>query len=205
MSLRKASLIGLLIVAVILLVFSLPAPRPAEAQQPTGSVPTVTGTPVGATVSVDPSLEQIDVYSGPSTYLYPAIGILLTGESAPAIGRSRNDNNWIEIRYQGVPGSVAWVYGPYVSLLRGGDLPLVDSPPTPTPISTPTINPTLVAAFIPAGTATRLATFTPPAQLSIPTFVDQSGRPSGIPVGLLIFGLAFVGVIGAIISFLRGR
>ncbi len=205
MSLRKISLFGLLAAAVILLILSLPAQGPAAAQQPTGSVPTVTGTPIGATVSVDPSLEQIDVYSGPSTYLYPAIGILLTGDSAPAIGRSRNDPNWIEIRYEGVPGSTAWVYGPYVSLLRGGDLPLVDSPPTPTPISTPTINPTLVAAFIPAGTATRLATFTPPAPVSIPTFVDQSGRNSGIPVGLLIFGLAFVGVLGAIISFLRGR
>ncbi len=202
---RKISLIGILALAAMLLMLSLPQPHPAEAQQPTGSVPTVTGTPGGATVSVDPSLEQIDVYSGPSTYLYPAIGILLTGEFAPAIGRSRNDPDWIEIRYPGVPGSVGWVYGPYVSLLRGSDLPLVDSPPTPTPISTPTINPTLVAAYIPAGTATRLSTFTPAAPVSIPTFVDRAPRAVGIPVGLLIFGLVFVGVIGGIISFLRGR
>lgn len=205
MSFRKIGLIGLLLAVIVFLALSMPTQKPASAQQPTGSVPTVTGTPLGAMVSVDPSLEQIDVYSGPSTYLYPAIGVLLTGESVPALGRSRNDNNWIEIRYEGVMGSIGWVYGPYVSLSRGSDLPLLDSPPTPTPISTPTINPTLVAAFIPAGTATRLATFTPPAPLSVPTFVDQSQRASGIPVGLLIFGLAFVGVIGAIISFLRGR
>ena len=45
--------------------------HPAHAQQPTGSIPTVTGTPSGPMVSVDPSLGQIRVYAGPSSFNYP--------------------------------------------------------------------------------------------------------------------------------------
>src|SRR5512146_1550684 len=82
--------------------------RVVVAQQPTGSIPTVTGTPVGPTVSVDPSLEQIDVYAGPSTFSYPPIGVLLTGVKVPALGRARGDANWIMIRYEGVPGAGGW-------------------------------------------------------------------------------------------------
>jgi uncharacterized protein YraI len=174
------------------------------AQQPTGSVATVTGTPPGAVVRVDLSLEQIEVYAGPSTYLYPAVGVMLAGQEAPAIGRSV-DQNWIQIYYPGVPGSVAWVYALYVSLNRGGSLPILESPPTPTPASTPTIDPTLAAAFIAPETATRLPTFTEPAPLVLPSFVDQSTDANRIPIGLLIFGFGFVGGLGAFISFLRGR
>lgn len=176
----------------------------AHAQQPTGSVPTVTGTPPGAFVKVDLSLEQIEVYAGPSTYLYPAIGVMLAGQEAPALGRSV-DQNWIQIYYPGVPGSVAWVYALYVSLTRGGSLPIIEPPPTPTPASTPTIDPTLAAAFIAPETPTRMPTYTAPAPLVIPTFVDQSLHTNRIPIGLLIFGFGFIGVLGAFISFLRGR
>lgn len=190
----------------IALVLSLPSRPPVLAQQPTGSVPTVTGTPAGPMVVVDPSLEQIDVYAGPSSYNYPAIGVLLTGVRVPALGRARDDANWIMIHYDGVPDSIGWVYALYVSLIGGGStLPLVDAPPTPTPASTPTINPTLAAAFIPAQAATSLPTFTPPPPLAVPTFVEQTQHPSRIPIGLLIFGFAVVGALGTIISFLRGR
>ena len=189
------------------LVISMPSQTPVTAQQPTGSIPTVTGTPSGPQVSVDPSLEQIDVYAGPSSFNYPAIGVLLTGLSAPALGRARGNDNWIMIRYEGVPGSVGWVYALYVSLTNtnGVELPLIDIPPTPTPASTPTINPTLAAAFIPVENATRLPTFTPPAPLAVPTFVDQTQRLGRIPIGLLIIGFVIVGTLGTIISFLRGR
>lgn len=176
----------------------------AHAQQPTGSVPTVTGTAPGAFIRVDQSLDQIEVYAGPSTYLYPAIGVMLAGQEAPALGRSV-DQNWIQIYYPGVPGSVAWVYGLYVSLTRGGSLPIIESPPTPTPASTPTIDPTLAAAFIAPETPTRLPTYTAPAPLVIPTFVDPSLQANRIPIGLLIFGFGFIGALGAFISFLRGR
>lgn len=209
MQVCKFILLTILLMGGTLLALSIPFPTPAAAQQPTGSIPTVTGTPGGPMVSVDPSLQQIDVYAGPSSFNYPAIGVLLTGIRVPALGRARDDSNWIMIRYEGVPGSIGWVYALYVSLLGGPGgsaiLPLIDSPSTPTPASTPTINPTLAAAFIAPQAATRLPTYTAPAPLAIPTFTGQVQRPSRIPVGLLIFGFLFIGALGVVISFLRGR
>lgn len=204
---RKFLFVSLLAMGGLSLALSIPSRSPVIAQQPTGSIPTVTGTPSGPMVFVDPSLGQIDVYAGPSSFNYPAIGVLLTGVHVPALGRARGDDNWIMIRYDGVPGSIGWVYALYVSLTGtgGSELPRIDIPPTPTPASTPTINPTLAAAFIPAENATRLPTYTPVAPLAIPTFVDQTQHPSRIPVGLLIFGFVIVGVLGTLISFLRGR
>lgn len=183
----------------------VPAHNIASAQQPTGSVPTVTGTVSGPSVTVYADLEQIEVYAGPSTYLYPAVGVLLAGQSVPALGRGR-DADWIQVFYPGVPGSNAWVYAPYVRISPGARLQTIEAPPTPTPFSTPTIDPTLAAAFIAPETPTRLPTFTPPAQIIIPTFVDEeSDQTNRIPVGLLIFSLGFVGSLGVLISFLRGR
>jgi hypothetical protein len=203
----KSLLVLIPVLLTLVLLIGAPIQARVAAQQPTGSVPTVTGTPLGATVSVDPSLEQIDVYAGPSTFNYPPIGVLLTGVKVPALGRARGDQNWIMIRYEGVPGAVGWVYALYVSLSGAGEqgLPLVDVPPTPTPLFTPTIDPTLVAAYLPGqGGATPLPTFTAPAPLAVPTFVDAQ-QTSRIPIGLLIFGFAVVGALGTTISFLRGR
>jgi hypothetical protein len=202
-------MLALVLPALLLLVLavSMPLQQQALAQQPTGSIATVTGTPSGPTVSVDPSLGLIDVYAGPGMFNYPAIGILLTGARYPALARARGDDNWIMIRYEGVPGNVAWVYALYVSLsgAQGNPLPLIDIPPTPTPALTPTIDPTLVAAYLPAENATRMPTFTAAAPLAIPTFVGASQQAGRIPVGLLIFGFAVVGALGTMISFLRGR
>lgn len=176
------------------------------AQQPTGSVPTVTGTPAGPIVKVDQSIPQIRVYAGPSSFDYPAIGVLLANETAPAIGRARDREDWIQIRYPGVPGAIGWVYGLYVSLSPGALLPIVDLPPTPTPLSTPTINPTLEAAFIGQLTPTRLPTFTPPPPLDLPSFDEPVSAPTAnVPAGLLILGLGLFGFFGAVISYLRGR
>jgi len=173
------------------------------AQQPTGSIPTVTGTPSGVIVAVYLDLAQIKVYSGPSTYLYPAIGVLLAGQEVPAFGLSE-DGNWIQIDYPGVVDSVAWVYAPYVSIKKTGNLPVLKSPPTPTPASTPTINPTLAAAFIAPVTATRLPTFTAPAPMAYSPFEEADPNTGQVPMGFLIFGFGFVGALGALISFLRG-
>ena len=192
----------------VVLTFYSPMQPSVHAQQPTGSIPTVTGTPAGAIVALylDADHPQENVYSGPSIYLYPAIGVLLAGQEVPAYGYSE-DKNWIQIYYPGVPNSVAWVYAPYVKIVKIGQLPVLDAPPTPTPASTPviSINPTLVAAFITPVIPTRLPTFTPPAPLSIATFVDDESNANQIPIGLLIFGFGFVGAFGAIISFLRGK
>lgn len=182
----------------------LSSPSDVSAQQPTGSIPTVTGTPSGMVVRVNLDLNVISVYSGPSSYLYPAIGVLLKGQQVPAFGISE-DGNWIQVYYPGVPDSAAWVYGPYVTIIKTGRLPVLDAPATPTPASTPTINPTLAAAFIAPVTPTRLPTFTPPAPLIVPTFLPDTSAISRVPMGLLILGLGFIGIFGTIISFLRGR
>ncbi|NUQ86469.1 MAG: hypothetical protein HUU11_17320 [Anaerolineales bacterium] len=200
----------LLFVALFLALLALglfsPRNDVALAQQPTGSVPTVTGTPEGPIVKVDPSLDFIYVHAGPSSFDYPRIGVMLANETAPALGRARDRLDWIQIYYPGVPGSRGWVYGLYVGLSPGAFLPLLDIPPTPTAVSTPTINPTLEAAFIGQLTPTRLPTFTPPPPLDLPSFNDPvAAENPGLPTGLLILGLGLFGFFGAVISYLRGR
>lgn len=197
--------LGSIVIGLGIITLVLPVQSVAIAQQPTGSVPTVTGTTSGPVVTVFADLEQIEVYAGPSTYLYPAVGVLLAGQSVPALGRGP-EPDWIQVFYPGVPGSKAWVYAPYVRISPGARLQLVEAPPTPTPFSTPTINPTLAAAFIPLETPTRLPTFTPPVEVIVPTFVEDAGDPRNrIPIGLVIFSLGFIGGMGVLISYLRGR
>ncbi|MBI2331700.1 MAG: hypothetical protein HYU84_06000 [Chloroflexi bacterium] len=201
-------LVAFLLMAILGLwaAFYTPAQSTVIAQQPTGSIPTVTGTPAGmiVRVNIDLNFEIVKVYAGPSSYLYPSVGVVLMGQEIPALGISE-DENWIQIYYPGVPGSAAWVYGPYVTIIKTGRLPEVSAPNTPTPASTPTINPTLAAAFIDPVTPTRLPTFTPPPELVVPTFLPNLDTSNRVPVGLLIIGLGFIGAFGTLISFLRGR
>ena len=194
------------VIGIILLGLFDPSQPLVLAQQPTGSIATVTGTPEGPLVTVDQSIPVIRVYAGPSSFDYPPIGVLLGNESAPAIGRARDREDWIQIRYAGVPGAIGWVYGLYVSLSPGALLPLVEIPSTPTPFATPTINPTLEAAFIGQQTPTRLPTFTPPPPLDLPSFNEAPNTSAtSVPTGLLILGLGLFGFMGAMISYLRGR
>lgn len=205
MSSYKLRLIFIVSTVFVGLVSALYSPNTLSvlAQQPTGSIPTVTGTPSGMIVAVNLDIELVNVYSGPSLYLYPSIGILLKGQEVPAFGISE-DGDWIQVSYQGVAGSVAWVYGPYVTIKKTGKLPVLEAPATPTPASTPTIDPTLVAAFVTPVAPTRLPTFTQPAPLVIATFLDDAATTNRVPLGLLIFGLGFIGGFGTLISFLRG-
>src|SRR3990172_1038017 len=201
----KLMLFGWVATALTVITLNVPVQSGAMAQQPTGSVATVTGTISGPFVTVYADLAKVEVYAGPSTYLYPAVGILLAGQSVPALGRGP-EPDWIQVLYPGVPGSKAWVYAPYVRISPGARLQTVEAPPTPTPFSTPTIDPTLAAAFIAPETPTRLSTFTPPAEIIIPTFVNEDANQTNrIPMGLLIFSLGFIGAMGVLISFLRGR
>lgn len=205
---RKVRIAILLTVmaAVLALGFLIPEALPVLAQQPTGSIPTVTGTPEGPTIRVDSSLQQIRVYAGPSSFDYPAIGVLLANESAPALARAEGRDDWIQIRYAGVPGSVGWVYALYVRISPGALLPRIDVPATPTPASTPTIDPTLEAVYLAQQTPTRLPTFTPPPPLELPSFAEESeSQARGVPAGLLILSLGLFGFLGAVISYLRGR
>src|SRR5512134_1682868 len=125
------------VIGIILLGLFNPDKPLVLAQQPTGSVATVTGTPVGPVITVDQSIPVIRVYAGPSSFDYPSIGVLLGNETAPAIGRAEERPDWIQISYLGVLNSVGWVYGPYVKLSPGALLPFVEVPATPTPIATP--------------------------------------------------------------------
>lgn len=164
---------------------------------------TVTGTPSGPMILVP---EQVNVRTGPGVN-YPQVGILIAGQTAPALGRSPG-GDWLQIAYPGVPGNVAWVYAAFVVLqsFQPGGLPVVEPPPTPTPRITATIDPTLAAQFnLGQATATRLPTFTsaPPLPESTHAPATDNGG-GGFPPILAILGLLVVGLFGVVISFLRG-
>jgi len=200
---RRLTFYVLLLAGVLTLILNAPATLKVAAQQPTGSIPTVTGTPGGPYITVIYD-GPMNVRAGPSAFNYPTIGVLMPLATAPALGRSPG-GEWILIRFPGVPGDVGWVYSPYVQLPVGFSLPVVEAPPTATPLTTPTIDPTLAARFIPQFTPTRLPTFTPPGPLVIPTYEVVGSQAGGVPLGLVIVLLALIGSFGALISFLRGR
>ena len=173
------------------------------AASPPAQDATVTSTPTGPKILVP---DQVNVRLGPGTD-YDQVGVLNSGQEAPAIGRSPG-GDWIMITYAGVPGNVAWVYSPLVTLVNLGAevLPIVEPPPTPTPRITPTIDPTLASQFnLGAGLATRLPTYTPAPEAVYPTFEPGSSSRSGIPPILPIAALVIVGTFGLLISVLRGR
>ena len=171
-------------------------------QQPTVSIPTVTGTPKGPTAIVysDPE-DQINVRSGPDVF-YPKVGVLINRQEVPALAKTEG-GTWVKIVYPGVAEGVAWVYAPYLRIT--GELPVVPKPPTPTPETTPTIDPTLASQFISEIPPTRKPTFTPPPPLIVPTYeaVPLASGTGGLPSGFIILGLVSVGIFGLIVSFLR--
>ena len=173
-------------------------------QQPTVAIPTVTGTPVGPYIIVvsDPE-DQINVRSGPGTD-YPLIGVLLNRQQVPALGKTAG-GTWVLIVYPGAENGQGWVYAPLVQLY--GDVPVVEIPPTPTPLVTPTIDPTLASQFVVDLPPTRMPTFTAPPPLAIPTFPAEEvpTGAGGLPMGFVISGLVVVGFFGLVISLLRRR
>ncbi len=198
----KLGLWSLLLIGITGLFWALPAGTPVAAQQPTGSIPTVTGTPEGPFITVN-NPDGANVRAGPSSYDYAPIGFLVDGETAPALGRSPGQE-WIQIIYLGAPGGVGWVYAPLVSL-SPGFLSIIEPPPTATPRVTPTINPTYAAAFQIDMTPTRLPTFTPAPPLATLSFPVEAGTGPRVPMGFVILALALLGILGAVISFVRGR
>lgn len=173
------------------------------AASPLAQEVTVTSTPTGPKILVP---DQVNVRLGPGTD-YDQVGVLNSGQEAPAIGRSPG-GDWIMITYPGVSGNVAWVYSPLVTLLNLGaeSLPIIEPPPTPTPRITPTIDPTLASQFnLGAGLATRLPTFTPAPGVVYPTFEAADRSRSAIPPILPIAGLVIIGAFGLLLSVLRGR
>jgi hypothetical protein len=203
----KSGYLGIILFIVILSIlttaFSWAGRYDYQIQIPTVSIPTVTGTPSGAIAIVTMEQDQINVRSGPSTD-YPTVGVLIAGQQVPALGRSVG-GDWVQIAYPGVPGGVAWVYSPLVELV--GSVSVVEPPPTPTPRTTPTVDPTLAAQFIIEIPPTRLPTFTPPGPLVLPATPSSglSGSATRVPMGMVIVGMGVIGLFGLLITFLRGR
>lgn len=203
--LRPIVFIVLLVSILLILWFDQSVYANPLAQQPTGSIPTVTSTPRGPYVIVNALTAndtQINVRAGPSA-LTEKVGVLLVDQEANALGRF---GDWVQIEYLGAPGNKAWVYGNYVTIF-GGDLPLVEPPPTSTPNMTQTVDPTLAAQFLITPVATRLPTFTEAPPLEIPTFetgVENSGI-GGVPMGLIIVGLGALGLFLGVIALISGR
>jgi len=167
----------------------------AATDTPGGPAPFITVLDVG-----EPA---INVRTGPSTVYYPIIGQLTIGTTAQALGKSPS-SVWIQISYPSAPGGVGWVYAANVSL-SPGFLPIVEPPPTATPVATQTFDPTLAAAFIVQPTSTRLPTYTPSAPLVIPTFSNDPSPSGGFPTGIVIVASALIGSVVLLISFLGRR
>jgi hypothetical protein len=193
---------GVGFILVIALMFTIPAKAGNPPLVPAAPVATETSSPVGTYIIVNSDMDLINVRSAPDP-LSSKIGVLLSGQRVPADGKY---SVWILIEYPGVQGGVGWIYAPYVTIY-GGELPVVEPPPTPTVLYTATIDATLAAQFIVTPEPSRLPTFTLPPAIVIPTYpADVILHGAGnIPIGLIIVGLAALGIFLGFISFVRGR
>lgn len=207
MSFRKnlISLCTLILLSIgFLSVLSMPEIS-VQAQQPTGSIPTVTGTPKGPTAKIKIGIteDRVNVRSGPSV-LYPLIGVILLGAEVPVVGRSAG-GDWLVVEYPGVQGGIGWVWANYMDV-SAGELVVIENPPSPEPQTTITIDPTMAAQFVTTPIATRLPTFTEPAPLQIPTYSSSTGQSiGGIPIGLVIIVLAGMGILLGLFTLLQSR
>lgn len=148
--------------------------------------------------------EPINVRGGPSTVYYPIVGRVSPGDVLPALGVSPG-REWVQVAFPSAPGGVGWVYAAYVTI-SGGELRVVEPPPTQTPIATATINPTFAAAFIFQPTPSRVPTFTPPPPLEVPQFTESAPvRSNGLPPGAVAGGLIFIAAVIFLISLVLGK
>jgi hypothetical protein len=170
------------------------------AQEPTPTTSLTTG--LFITVITDEP--QINVRLGPSSTIYPIVGTLLKGATAPALGRSQG-GDWIQIEFPSAPGGKGWVYSPLVQVSPPGNLPIAEPPPTPPQPATSTIDPTLAAQFVVEPTSTRLPTFTPhPSLTPMATFATKSTIANdSVPLATIIIALAILGFVGFLLSLIR--
>lgn len=167
--------------------------------------PTQTPAPTtGLFITVITDEPQINVRLGPSSTVYPVVGILLQGATAPALGRSQG-GDWIQIEFPSAPDGVGWVYSPLVQVSPPGNLIIVPPPPTPLGPATSTVDPTLAAQFVVEPTSTRLPTFTPhPSITPIATFTSTSSSINdSVPLATIIIAFAILGFIGFLLSLTR--
>ncbi|HCB00847.1 MAG TPA: hypothetical protein DEP19_00550 [Anaerolineae bacterium] len=167
--------------------------------------PTQTPAPTtGLFITVITDEPQINVRLGPSSTVYPIVGILLQGATAPALGRSQG-GDWIQIEFPSAPDGVGWVYSPLVQVSPPGNLIIVPPPPTPLGPATSTVDPTLAAQFVVEPTSTRLPTFTPqPSMTPLATFTSTSSSINdSVPLATIIIAFAILGFIGFLLSLIR--
>ena len=143
--------------------------------------------------------EPINVRSGPGTVFYPIIGQLQPGDIVPALGVSPG-REWVQISFAGGVNGIGWIYASFVTI-SGGELQIAEPPPTPTPLISATVDPTLAAAFIVQPTLTRMPTFTPPPPLEIPEYTDTADTRSSGATGIFIVILVVIGTLGLTASF----
>lgn len=196
---------------VILLRFSAPSSTVVLAQEPTATnTPQVSVAGIFITVLSDEPFANIRL--GPSSTIYPKVGRLFPGETAPALGRSPG-GDWIQIEiisnpnqeFVAAPNNRGWVYSALVQV-SPGTLQIVEPPPTPVPPATATIDPTLAAQFNILPTSTRLPTFTPPPSLVAPlyTLTTVSTDSDSIPLAVIIMSLGSFGIVSFVGSlFIR--
>jgi len=184
-------------ISLFLAILNASNPTFVLAQQPTE-------TPVssGLFITVVTDEPQINVRMGPSSTIYPIVGTLITGSTAPAIGRSQG-GDWIQIEFPSAPGGKGWVYSPLVEVSPPGNLQVMEAPPTPVPPATSTIDPTLAAQFVIQPTSTRLPTFTPAPTLPIVTFEEKLTTGNQIPWASIIIALFVLGLVGFLLSLIR--
>ena len=197
----KLVLVAVLILSAVIVFGSSKFVTNVQAQFPTVSIPTVTGSPQGPfVVVIGAEDEPANIRTGPNA-TYPKVGIMITGQTAPALGYY---GNYIQIVYPAAPGGKGWIYIPKAQLLNG-PVPLIEPPATQTPSITNTIDPTLAAQFSVEQKTTQLPTFTEPPPLLIPTFQEVSTNtvPGGLPIGFVIIILFGLGLFLALISLLR--
>lgn len=155
-------------------------------------------TPSGVYITVTYT-DPINVRGGPSTVHYPIVGQLFPGDILPALGVSPK-REWVQVAYPDAPGGTGWVYAIYVSV-SGGELLVVETPSTPTPLVTATIDATLAAAFNFQPTPSRMPTFTPPPPLTVPQFTEVSTpRRTMVAPGIFVVALVLLGALGLLIS-----
>ena len=185
------TLMGILVVTGLGVV-ALVLPNHADAYQ-------AATTPQGVVITVTYP-DPINVRGGPSTVDYPIVGQLIPGDVVPALGVS-SGRAWVQIAFSGTASGTGWVYAAFVTV-SGGELPVVETPPTPTPPVTLTIDPTFAAAFDIQPTQTRLPTFTPPPPLEVINMTPEVDAPGAVSLGMFIVVLTLIGGIGLLLSFI---
>lgn len=154
--------------------------------------------------------QDVTVRAGPGTE-YDRVGLLVAGQTSPAVGRSPT-GAWIKIIYVGAPNNEGWVLRDFIRLI-GDDpnMPTIMPPPTPTlpPTPTPPLDVVLGTDGAPVTdpSAGRPPTFTAPAPEIRPTLLPAEGIgvPSGFPPAVIIAVLFVLGAFGGVLSAFRAR